>query len=112
MVLGVCFRVCVLTKHTSYCFPLLAELRASLAAVMDKMFSATLQRSGCYCVCRKKTQNQRIPRTQQALFMCYERHDSKEIRKQPCSTFTGSYHVMCEGEEASDETEARGRKES
>lgn len=79
--------------------------RALQTAMMDKMFSTTLQRSGCYCVrLYTETQNHRIPRTPHALFMCYEKHDSKESGKQPCSTFTVSYHVKCEEEEA-DESE-------
>lgn len=74
-------------------------------AMMDKMFSTTLEKSGCYCVCLyTETQNHRIPRTPHALFMCYEKHDSKENGKQLCSTFTVSYHVKCE-EEGEDESE-------
>ncbi len=53
--------------------------RALQTAMMDKMFSTTLERSGCYCVrLYTETQNHRIPRTLHALFMCYEKHDSKE----------------------------------
>lgn len=56
--------------------------RALQTAMMDKMFSTTLEKSGCYCVrLYTETQNHRIPRTPHALFMCYEKHDSKEKRK-------------------------------
>lgn len=84
--------------------------RALQTPMMDKRFSTTLQRSGCYCVhVYSETENHRIPRTPHALFMCYEKHDSKEIGKQPCSTFTVSYHMKCEEEDES-ETETGKRR--
>lgn len=39
-----------------------------------------------------------------ALFMCYEKHDSKGNRKQLCSTFTVSHHVKCEEDESETQT--------
>lgn len=80
--------------------------RALQKTMMDKMFSTTLQKSGCYCVrLYTETQHHSIPRSPRALFMCYEKHDSNKNReKQPCSTFTVSYHVKCE-EEDEDESE-------
>lgn len=86
--------------------------------MMDKMFSTTLEKSGCYCVrlCTE-TQNHRIPRTPHALFMCYEktwlkRKKEKKNGKQPCSTFTVSYHVKCEEGGRGWERATDGGKES
>ncbi len=86
--------------------------RALQTAMMDKMFSTTLEKSGCYCVrLYTETQNHRIPRMPHALFMCYEKHDSKENGKQLCSTFTVSYHVKCEEEEEDESEIQTGRGE-
>lgn len=56
----------------------------------------------------RNTENRRIPRTRHALFMCYEKHDSKGSRKQLCSTFTVSHHAKCEEDESETQT---GRRE-
>lgn len=56
----------------------------------------------------RNTENRRIPRTRRALFMCYEKHDSKGSRKQLCSTFTVSHHAKCEEDESETQT---GRRE-
>lgn len=87
--------------------------RALQTAMMDKMFLTTLERSGCNCVrLYTETENHRIPRTPHALFMCYEKHDSKEKKKtQPCSTFTVSYRVKCEEEEEDKSEMQTGRGE-
>lgn len=44
----------------------------------------------------QNTENREIPRTRHALFMRYEKHDSKGRRKQLCSTFTVSHRAKCE----------------
>lgn len=119
-----CVRVCVcarvfvrlLTKHISNSAPVPCGVegltRALQTATMDKMFSTTLERSGCNCVRPNTgTENHRIPRTPRALFMCYEKHDSKENGKQPCSTFTVSHHVKCEEEEEDESEIQTGRGE-
>lgn len=44
------------------------------------------------------------------LYLCVMKNmTQKKIGKQPCSTFTVSYHVKCE-EEEEDESEKRGEK--
>lgn len=57
----------------------------------------------------RNTEHRRIPRTRRALFMCYEKHDSKGSRKQLCSTFIVSHHAKCEEDES--ETETGGREQ-
>lgn len=98
-----------LTKSASHPAVLLAERRAPAGPYRRPRWGqrSQLHSKGVDAIvsaCIRNTEDRRIPRMQTALFMCYEKHDSKGKRKQLCSTFTVSRHVKCEGDESEAQT--------
>ena len=88
--------------------------------MMDKMFSTTLERSGCLChrLNAKKTEKKNA---REAAFFIFEKKKKmtkkkkkkkKKWKNSPCSTFTVSYHVKCEEEEEDESEMQTGREAS